>query len=115
MQTLSITDGRPMNLEAARDQAVAKAREQLPDPVVMIWRRADGTIAPRIPGANTAQRWRDHGAANGGVLEVVVGDDYRFIIGDANDYERPDLSLASIVDDRGSTYFCVRDACTDVE
>jgi len=113
MQTLTIGDVHPPTLETARDQAVAKAREQLPDPVVMSWRSADGRIAPRIPGADSEQRWRDYGFATGGVLEVKVGDTYRFILGDATDYERPDLTLANVVDDRGNTYFCVRETCAD--
>jgi len=112
MQRLTINDAKPISLEMARDQAVEAAREQLPDPVVMSWRTADGQMAPQLPDVDTEQQWRDHGAANGGVLELEIGEHYRFIIGDATDYERPDRSLINVVDDRGNTYFCVREACT---
>jgi hypothetical protein len=87
MQTLTIEATDATGIEAARDVAIAKARETLNEPVVLSWRdEMSGTIAPEIPGAVTRERWKEYGAANGGKLEVDVGATYHFILGEAADF-----------------------------
>lgn len=114
MQTLSISDTQAQTIEAARNEAVAKARQSLEQPVVLSWRNdRDGRIAPDIPGAATEDRWRDYGVSNGGQLEVNVGHDFHFILADAANFEEPDLHFANLRDEQGTTFFCVREACTE--
>jgi hypothetical protein len=114
MQTVTASPPKKQGIEAARDQAVTTARESLTQPVVLSW-RDDKTnlIAPEIPGAVTPQRWEEYGMANGGKLEVHVGDDYHFILGEAADFEQPQDQFSNILDAEGNAYFCLNEACTE--
>jgi hypothetical protein len=114
MQAMSIAASNVKSIEAARNKAVAKARETLDEPVVLSW-RDDSThrIAPETPGAVTANRWQDYGEANGGRLRVDVGKQYHFILGEAKDYLEPHSLFTNVTDDEGNTYLCVTGACTE--
>lgn len=114
MQIVTIPPPQAPGIEAARDEAVNKARESLTQPVVLSWRddRVD-RIAPEIHGAVTPERWEEYGIANGGKLEVHVGNDYHFILGEAADFESPDQVFSNIVDAEGNTYFCINETCTE--
>lgn len=114
MQTATIPATGASGIAAARDQAVRKAREVLTEPVVLSWRDdRTQTIAPEIPGAVTPERWEEYGIANGGKLEVDVGDDYHFVLGEASDFEEPHPQFSNVLDPEGNTYLCVTEACTD--
>ena len=114
MQTQSVPSPRSRGIEAARDQAVNKARESLSEPVVLSWRDDENNlIAPEIPGAATPDRWKEYGMANGGRLEVDVGRDYRFILGEAADFEGQDPAFSNVTDADGNTYLCLTEACTE--
>jgi hypothetical protein len=114
MQTVTISAIHAQGIESARDQAVKKARESLTEPVVLSWRddRTD-TIAPEIPGAATPERWKDYGVANGGKLEVDVGGDYHFVVGEAADFKEPHSLFTNVKDAEGNTYLCITGACTE--
>jgi hypothetical protein len=114
MQTLTLSPTQPPRIQSARDQAIAKARESLREPVVLSWRdlRA-GRIAPEIPGAVTPDRWKEYGIANGGALEIDVGEDYRFILGDSADFEGPEMRLSNLHDAEGHDWLCLGDPCTE--
>lgn len=114
MQNFTISTCQPTDIEAARDQAVRVARETLHEPVVLSWRddRSDA-IAPEIPGSATPVPWKDYGIANGGKLEVDVGEQHHFILGEAVDFTEPHSLLTNIRANEGSTYLCVTGACTD--
>jgi hypothetical protein len=114
MQTLNVSATQVQSIEAARSQAVAKARKSLHEPVVRSWRDdRSHTMAPEIPGAATDSRWQEYGEANGGKLMVDVGDDYHFILGEAEDFLEPHSYLTNLTDDEGNTYLCVTGACTE--
>lgn len=101
------------DIEAARDRAVIKARAILPEPVVLGWRdnRTDA-VAPDMPGAKLERR-REHAMANSGELDIDVGSDYHFVIGEAADFEASRSRVTEVKSADGSTYLCASDACTD--
>ena len=114
MQTVSSPAAQARGIEAARNQAVIKARESLNEPVVLSWRDDEtNSIAPEIPGAATPRRWEEYGIANGGKLEVNVGDGYHFILGEAEEFEEPHLFFTNISDAEGNVYLCLNEACTE--
>ena len=114
MQTIKFPTAHPQGIEAARDFAVVKSQVFLAEPVVLSWRNDETeTIAPEIPGAATQERWREYGIANGGKIEVDVGDDFHFILGEDTEFEEPHSLFTNVTDADGDTYLCVIGACTD--
>jgi hypothetical protein len=113
MQTITVPSAHPKGIAAARDFAVAKSHEYLAEPVVLSWRNDETeTIAPEIPGAVTPERWKEYGVANGGKVEVDIGEDFHFILGEAAQFVEPHSLFTNVTDADGNTYLCVTGACT---
>ena len=113
MQTVTLPAQNTSDFANARLQAIGKANEMLTKPVIIAWKddQAD-KFAPEIPGV-TGERWHDYGESNGGKLELQVGDKFHFIFSEADDFEEPDLNIASIPGDDGSHFLCLNNTCTD--
>ena len=114
MQTITIpVNSTPPSFSEARRKAVGKAKEVLSDPVIVAWKDEQSQRSgPEIPGGSE-DRWHDYGESNAGKLELNVGDTYHFIFTEAADFDEPDLNVASVPDDDGSSILCLNDACTD--
>lgn len=114
METMNVPVKNPSaDFVEARRQAVGKAGEVLSKPVIIAW-KDDKTrrFGPEIPGGSD-DRWHDYGESYGGRLELTVGDDFHFIFTEASDFEEPDLNLASIAEEDGTTILCLDEACTE--
>jgi hypothetical protein len=114
MDTISIPAKEPsINFLAAREQAVDKAEEVFPEPVIVAWKDdRTGRFRPEIPGG-IGNRWYDYGENYGGKLELTVGNNYHFIFTDSADFNKPDVNLSSISRENGGYFLCLSEACTD--
>jgi hypothetical protein len=89
----------------ARDAARQNAMQ---DPTIMAW-HSGSTVSPAFPGGNPEGWWEKYGTGNGGTFEVSVGngDEYTFILMDAEGYETVDeLPLRNLSDTQGTEYVC---------
>ena len=116
METINITaDNDTISFSQARLSAAGKAGEKLSEPVIVAWKDdGKGQLAPEIPGA-APDRWQDYGKNFGGQLEVNVGDKFHFIFSEAADFEQPDINVATLVEQDGTSILCSKDACTEQE
>ena len=113
METITLPAPNAADFAQARKQAVGKANEMLSKPVIIAWKDDQAnTFAPAIPGG-VGDRWHDYGESNGGKLELQVGDTFHFIFSEAEDFEEPDLNIASIPGENGSSFLCLNNTCTD--
>lgn len=113
MQTISLPAQNANNFANARQQAIGKANEVLTKPVIIAWKDDKANkFAPEIPGG-IGDRWHDYGESNGGKLELQVGDAFHFIFSEADDFDEPDLNIASIPGDAGTSFLCLNNTCTD--
>lgn len=87
---------------------VARENKML-DPTIMAWHQnSEQATAPFYDGANPDTWWAKYGAGNGGRLEVLVGDDYQFIMMDARGYEKlGEMPLRNLSDGLGNEYLCL--------
>jgi len=103
----------PKDFKSARELAVSKAEERLPEPVIVAWKDdRTGKFAPEIPGAK-GFRWHDYGRNFGGQLECDISNHYHFIFVDGSEYDKPDINLHSIPKKEGGYFLCINEACTD--
>jgi len=97
----------------ARELAVSKAEERIPDPVIVAWKDdRTGKSGPDIPGAIGSQ-WHDYGENFGGQLECDISNKYHFIFVDGSNFDRPDINLQSIPKKDGGYFLCINEACTE--
>jgi hypothetical protein len=116
METINITpDKSRVDFHQARISAVGKAGETLKQPVIIAWKDDDkGQLAPEIPGGAT-DRWQDYGENFGGKLEINVGEHFHFIFTEATDFDEPDINVATLTEQDGTSILCSKDACTEQE
>lgn len=114
MDNISIDlENPPLDFMDARQKAVKKAVEILPEPVIVAWRDdKTGQSAPEIPGGSPT-RWHDYGENYGGQLELTVDKKYHFIFSDASAFTTPELALKNLTTDDGTEFLCLTDACTE--
>jgi len=114
MESMTLSaDNPPAGFIEARRQAVGKANELLSRPVIVAWKDDKAQrFGPEIPGGSE-DRWHDYGENYGGVLELMIGDNFHFIFTEASDFEEPDLNIASISAADGTIILCLNDACTE--
>jgi len=113
MKTVTIPlDKQVPDFKYARQQAVAKARDLLSEPVIVAWKDDNAKkFGPEIPGGK-GERWHDYGQSHGGKLEMTVGNKYHFIFAETGDFEATDLELSNI-EENGSVFLCLNSACTE--
>ncbi len=113
METITLPAQNTSDFAHARKQAVGKANEMLAKPVIIAWKDDQANkFAPAIPGG-IGGRWHDYGENNGGKLELQIGDAFHFIFSEAEDFEEPDLNIASIPGDNGTHFLCLNNTCTE--
>lgn len=114
MDTCIVSPKRsPKNFISARELAVNKAGERIPDPVIIAWKDDHtGQFSPDIPGAK-GFRWHDYGENFGGQLECDVSNKYHFIFIDGSQFDKPDINLQSISEKEGGFFLCINDACSE--
>ena len=101
--------GDALNFERASVLAKEVARENdMQDPTIMAWRQhSSQRMSPYFDGANPEAWWEKYGEGNGGLLEIGVGDDYRFVMMDARDYETlGEMPLRNLSDSHSDQYLC---------
>jgi hypothetical protein len=83
-------------------------RNQMHDPTIISWYLSGANdMAPYFDGANPETWWAKYGAGNGGNLEVVIGEDYHFIIIDTQGYDQVGhLPLRNLSDEHSNHYLC---------
>lgn len=115
METINISHDSSINFQQARREAAGRAGENLQDPVIITWKDDDsGQIAPDIPGA-APDRWEAYAETNGGKLEVNVGDKFHFVFTEAVDFDEPEINVATLVEQDGTSILCTKGACTEQE
>jgi hypothetical protein len=85
-------------------------KNQIGDPTILAWHRTGSTEShPNFDGANPDTWWEKYGSGNGGALEIEVGNDYQFVVMDADGYETlGDMPLRNISDNQGNHYLCIK-------
>lgn len=112
MQNLHIDyQGSALDYQSAGRIAKDAARgNQMQDPTIMAChQQGRRDMLPYFDGANPDTWWEKYGAGNGGTLEISVGNDYQFIMMDADSYETMgEMPLRNISDRQGNEYFCYK-------
>lgn len=116
MDSISIDlEKPPLDFMDARQEAVKKAGEVIPEPVIVAWKDdSTGQSAPEIPGGS-ATRWHDYGVNYGGQLELTVDRKYHFIFSDASTFITPELALKNLTTEDGTVFLYLTDACTELD
>lgn len=98
----------PTFQEASLLAKEAARGSHLQDPTVMSWhQQSRSDMLPYFDGANPDTWWEKYGTGNGGMLEVSVGDDYRFIMMDTRGFEKlGEMPLRNLSDGQGNQYLC---------
>ncbi|HEX7972135.1 MAG TPA: AF1514 family protein [Thiobacillus sp.] len=81
---------------------------QMQQPTIISWhQQSNQHMSPYYEGANPDSWWEKYGEGNGGGLEVQVGDEYGFVMMDAQDYETlGEMPLRNLSDASGNQYLC---------
>ena len=116
---MEIIDLKPgdnvIDFKQARRQAAGKAGELMKEPVIITWKdETNGMAAPEIPGASQ-QRWQDYAENFGGKLEVNIGDQFHFVFSEAENFDTPDINVATLTEQDGTRILCTEGACTEQE
>lgn len=110
MKNVHIEDrgGRPDFQRASHLAREAAVKYLMQQPTIVSWhQRSNQHMSPYYDGANPDSWWEKYGAGNGGELEVSVGDEYEFILTDAQDYEGLGrMPLRNLSDGAGNQYLC---------
>lgn len=90
----------------AREIALRDAGMQ--QPTVLSWHQCSNQhMSPYYDGANPDSWWEKFGEGNGGSLEVSVGDEFEFVMMDAQDYESLGrMPVRNLSDAAGNAYLC---------
>jgi hypothetical protein len=110
MQNVHI-DYRGADLDFQRASLLAKdiaLENEMQQPTIMSWHKhSNDSMAPYYDGANPDSWWEKYGEGNGGKLEVSVGDEYDFVMMDAQGYETLGrMPLRNLSDAAGTQYLC---------
>jgi hypothetical protein len=115
METVNLTENSSIDFHQARRQAAGKAGESMREPVIITWKDDNsGQIAPDIPGA-APDRWRNYAENFGGKLTVNVGDRFHFVFNESVDFESPEINVATLTEQDGTSIMCTVGACTEEE
>ena len=112
MQILHIEHKGPaLDYRSAERIAKDTARKnQIEDPTILAWHHTGSREThPNFDGANPDTWWEKYGSGNGGTLEIEVGDQYQFVVMDADSYETlGEMPLRNITDGQGNQYLCLK-------
>lgn len=88
-------------------KGIAK-ENQMQQPTIISWhQQSNQHMSPYYEGANPDSWWEKYGEGNGGGLEVKVGDEYGFVMMDAQGYETlGEMPLRNLSDASGNQYLC---------
>jgi Domain of unknown function (DUF5619) len=80
---------------------------QMQQPTIMSWyQRSNQHMSPYYDGARDSW-WEKYGEGNGGKLEVRVGNEFGFVMMDAQGYETlGDIPLRNLTDEFGNHFLC---------
>jgi hypothetical protein len=110
MKNLQINyPGGALNFQGASILAKQIAKENdVREPTIISWHtQSDQHMSSYYDGANPDSWWKKYGEGNGGKLEVDVGDEYQFVMMDAQGYETlGDMPLRNLSDSSGNQYLC---------
>lgn len=121
--------GKSLDFDMAREMALVKARSNdLRQPAILSWHQlSTHHFSPGFEGADETTWWSKYGEANGGRMNVSVGDDFEFILTESGGFETPhDLPIRNLRDVAGNEFICQtgllddtghprRDACTPLD
>ncbi len=84
------------------------AERDMQEPAIMSWHQhSNQHLSPCYDGANPDSWCEKYGEGNGGQLEISVGDEYDFVMMDAQGYEiLGEMPLRNIEDEAGNPYLC---------
>jgi len=112
MQILHI-ESNNSTLDFSSAERIAKdtaRKNHIQDPTVMAWHQTGSQKShPNFDGANPDTWWEKYGSGNGGTLEIEVGNEYQFIVMDAQNYETlGEMPLRNLSDSHGNQYLCLK-------
>jgi hypothetical protein len=121
--------GKMLDFDMAREMALIRARgEAMRQPAILSWHQlSTHTFSPGFDGADEATWWKKYGVANGGCLNVSVGDDFEFILAETGGFETlHQIPIRNLTDAAGNEFICQtgmlddtgrprRDACLPLE
>lgn len=86
----------------------AALKAEMQQPTILSWhQRSNQHMSPYYDGANPDSWWEKYGEGNGGSLEVSVGDEFGFVMMDAQGYESLGrMPLRNLSDGAGNEYLC---------
>jgi hypothetical protein len=104
-------------------------KDDMHEPTIVSWhQRSNDRVSTYYDGADPHTWWEKFGAGNGGEIEVSVGDQYDFVLTDAEGYETiGPMPLRNLADEAGNQFLCYtpilgeesktpnRDACTELD
>lgn len=102
--------GGTLNFQSASILAKRIAKEnEVHEPTIISWHRnSDQSMSPYYDGANPKSWWEKYGEGNGGEVEIAVGDEYQFVMMDAEAYETlGEMPLRNLSDGSGHEYVCL--------
>jgi hypothetical protein len=131
MKNVHIEDygGRPDFRQASRLAREVALKYDLLQPTIVSWHQhSNQHLSPYYEGANPDSWCEKYGEGNGGQLEVSVGDEFDFVMMDAQAYEQLGrMPLRNLSDGAGRQYLCFTpmlgvvtntpspDACTELD
>lgn len=111
MQNLRI-DYQGSDLTFAKASLLAKSaamENSMQKPAIIAWHQhSSHAMSPNYDGANPASWWEKYGEGNGGRMEVMVGNEFDFVLMDTRGYETVDhLPIRNLVAEDGQEYICL--------
>lgn len=122
-------NGKPDFAHASQMAIEAAMNDDLHEPTIVSWhQRSTDRVSTYYDGADPHTWWEKFGAGNGGEIEVSVGDEYDFVLTDAEGYETlGPMPLRNLSDAAGNEFLCYTpilgeknktpnaDACTELD